>query len=137
MKYLDDIEKIIGDEARAVYTGDKAKYITGNDKLPDFLRAYIGNMRKNAEEFRQESVRKLRESCNKFASSASQIVELFFGALDNYFISSQTSLCSSRKKEIDKIIIAHSKIREEHLVKLRPNLSHPSCQNDLKELDLN
>lgn len=49
MKFLEDIEKIIGDEARTIYVGDKAKYINGNDKLPDFLRLYIQNMRKNAE----------------------------------------------------------------------------------------
>lgn len=49
MKFLEDIQKIIGDEARAIYVGDKAKYITGNDKLPDFLRLYIQNMRKNAQ----------------------------------------------------------------------------------------
>ena len=48
IKFVDDIEKLIGDEARNIYTGDKAKYITGNDKLPDFLRTYIFNMRKNA-----------------------------------------------------------------------------------------
>ena len=47
-KYIDDIEKIITDETRLVYTGDKAKYLTGADKVPDFLRAYISNMKKNA-----------------------------------------------------------------------------------------
>jgi hypothetical protein len=47
MKYLDDIETIIVNEAKAIYIGDKLKYITGNDKIPDFLRLYIQNMRKN------------------------------------------------------------------------------------------
>jgi hypothetical protein len=49
MKFLEEIEKVIGDEARTIYVGDKAKYINVNDKLPDFLRLYIQNMRKNAE----------------------------------------------------------------------------------------
>lgn len=60
MKYIDDIEKIISDEARAIYALDKAKeatYITGADKIPNFLRVYIQGMKKNAEEFRQTSIR--------------------------------------------------------------------------------
>ena len=49
MRYIDEIEKIISEESRAIYVGDKAKFLTGNDKIPDFLRAYIKNMKKNAE----------------------------------------------------------------------------------------
>ena len=48
MRYIDDIEKIISDESRTIYVGDKAKYLTGNDKIPDFLRLYIANMKSNA-----------------------------------------------------------------------------------------
>lgn len=36
------------EEAQKIYVGDKAKYLTGVDKLPDFLRDYIANMKKNA-----------------------------------------------------------------------------------------
>lgn len=36
------------EEAQKIYVGDKAKYLTGADKLPDFLRDYIANMKKNA-----------------------------------------------------------------------------------------
>jgi golgin subfamily A member 4 len=49
MKFILDIEKLISDESRLIYVGDKAKYITGADKLPDFLRLYIANMKKSAE----------------------------------------------------------------------------------------
>lgn len=48
IKYVDDIEKVIGDESRTIYVGDKAKFLTGNDKIPDFLRAYIIGMKKSA-----------------------------------------------------------------------------------------
>ena len=52
-----DIEKIISDETRTIYVGDKAKYLTGADKLPDFLRKYIASMKQSAEDFRQNSIR--------------------------------------------------------------------------------
>ena len=32
----------------------------GNDKVPDFLRKYVANMKKSAEDFRQNSIRELR-----------------------------------------------------------------------------
>lgn len=67
MKYIEEIEKIISDESRTIYVGDKAKYLTGNDKIPDFLRNYIKNMKKNAEDFRVSCIRDLRESCNKLS----------------------------------------------------------------------
>ncbi len=97
MKFLQDIEKVIGDEARSIYTGDKAKYINGNDKLPDFLRLYIQNMRKNAEQFRQESIRNLRESCGKLAAIANNIIELYFHSIQTYFGGSQGSIYSKRR----------------------------------------
>ena len=56
-KFVLDIEKIISDEARTIYVGDKAKYLTGADKLPDFLRKYIASMKQSAEDFRQNSIR--------------------------------------------------------------------------------
>lgn len=57
MKFVADIQKIISDQARTIYTGDKAKYLTGADKVPDFLRKYIASMRQSAEDFRQNSIR--------------------------------------------------------------------------------
>lgn len=71
MRYIDDIEKAISDESRTIYVGDKAKYLTGNDKIPDFLRLYIANMKSNAETFRISCVRDLRESCGKLADLSS------------------------------------------------------------------
>ena len=67
MKYIEEIEKIISDESRTIYVGDKAKFLTGNDKIPDFLRIYIANMKSNAEAFRISCIRDLRESCGKLA----------------------------------------------------------------------
>jgi len=45
------------EEVQKIYTGDKASHLTGADKIPDFLRDYITNMKKNAEDFRLNCVR--------------------------------------------------------------------------------
>ena len=40
IEWVTDIEKVIKEEGQKTYTGDKAKYLTGVDKVPDYLRAY-------------------------------------------------------------------------------------------------
>lgn len=57
MQQIDDVEKVMKEEVQKIYVGDKAKYLTGTDKIPDFLREYIATMKKNAETFRLNSVR--------------------------------------------------------------------------------
>lgn len=51
-EWVSEIEKVIKDEAIKIYSGDKAKYLTGADKVPDYLRAYVENMRKNMDDFK-------------------------------------------------------------------------------------
>lgn len=41
MDWIGDIEKSAILEAQKIYVGDKAKFLTGADKTPDFLRNYI------------------------------------------------------------------------------------------------
>jgi hypothetical protein len=41
LEWVLDIEKNIKEEAVKIYSGDKAKYLTGADKIPDYLRSYI------------------------------------------------------------------------------------------------
>jgi hypothetical protein len=50
-----------------LYIGDKAKYLTGNDKIPDYLRIYLEEMKKNMEDFRISSCRTLRNSCDELS----------------------------------------------------------------------
>ena len=35
--------------AQKIYVGDKAKFLTGNDKIPDYLRNYNTKMKNNME----------------------------------------------------------------------------------------
>jgi hypothetical protein len=85
MRYCEDIEKIISDESRVIYVGDKAKYLTGNDKIPDFLRVYIAAMKKSADIFRVTRARELRESCLKLADLSANISQMFFSSMLSYY----------------------------------------------------
>lgn len=41
MDWVGDIEKNTVIEAQKIYIGDKAKFLTGADKTPDYLRNYV------------------------------------------------------------------------------------------------
>lgn len=67
MEWITDIEKTIIAEAQKLYIGDKAKFLTGADKIPDYLRLYLENMKKKMAEFRISSIRNLRNSCEEIS----------------------------------------------------------------------
>lgn len=84
VQLVEEIEKVMKEEALKIYTAEnKMKYITGADKIPDFLRDYIANMKKNAENFRLNCVRELRELCLELASFSGSISDCIFNVLLN------------------------------------------------------
>jgi len=52
LQWIADIERTVTAEAVKLYTGEKAKLLTGNDKIPDYLRTYYENMNIKMKEFR-------------------------------------------------------------------------------------
>lgn len=65
MEWVLEIEKNVISEAQKIYVGDKSKFLTGADKLPDYLRDYLNNMKKKANEFKIACIRNLRNSCEE------------------------------------------------------------------------
>lgn len=80
MDWVGEIEKNTAIEAQKIYIGDKAKFLNGTDKIPDYLRTYITNNRKNAEEFRISSCRNLRNSCDELSQLSANISEMILNS---------------------------------------------------------
>lgn len=66
-EYILDIEKLVKEEAQKIYIGPAAKFLAGPDKIPDYLRNYLENNRKNVEDFRIGCIRQLRNSVDEFS----------------------------------------------------------------------
>lgn len=45
-----------------LYTGENAKYLVGDQKIPEYLSAFLANMHRQVEEFKINCVRQLRSS---------------------------------------------------------------------------
>ena len=64
-----------------MYTGEKAKFLTGADKIPDYLRNYLSAMREKMAEFKINCIRSLRKSCDELSQRSPQISEMIFMTL--------------------------------------------------------
>ena len=76
MEWFADIEKNVREEAQKIYSGTNSKFLTGTDKIPDYLRIYLGNMKKQAEDFRISCVRYLRNSCEELSQLSKEISQM-------------------------------------------------------------
>ena len=60
IKYPDAINRIDSmckEIAQKLYTGENAKYLVGQDKIPEYLDIYLKHMKKNSELFKIDMVR--------------------------------------------------------------------------------
>ncbi|KAM3127171.1 hypothetical protein pb186bvf_020726 [Paramecium bursaria] len=128
-----DIEKIIKEEAQKIYA-DKPKFLTGADKIPDYLRAYIENMQRNTVEFRIQAIRELRNSCEELSELSQKISEMVLQSskLKCLFLlyKYNEEIWSQFKKEDQN----QESIKKLHQKQLRPNLGNPQCKPELDEL---
>jgi len=52
LEWIAEIERNVTAEAVKLYVGEKSKFLTGADKIPDYLRTYYENMNIKMKEFR-------------------------------------------------------------------------------------
>ncbi|KAL4438837.1 hypothetical protein ABPG74_016557 [Tetrahymena malaccensis] len=134
MDWVTEIEKNTILEAQKIYVGDKSKFLTGADKCPDYLRNYIQNNRKNAEEFRISSCRNLRNSCEELSQLSTNISEMIIQSMNARYNFNINLKDESLMKEFAQLQNVHQDKKQQHLQQLRPNLSNPQCKPELIDL---
>lgn len=132
---VSEIEKQSKELCQKLYTGDNAKYLTGNDKIPDYLQAYLESMKRQAEEFRINTIRELRESCLSLLSLCEILPKAVFSFLETRFsFTIQNSLQTSEEKYAG-FKEEDGEIRGLHLRQFRPNLENPNNHHELLRLN--
>ena len=129
-----EIEKTVKEESQKIYTGNNQKFLTGTDKIPDYLRTYLENMKFQMEDFRISCVRQLRNICADISSLAEKMSELTFGSIKLYFNQNLAKISNSKNNEFDKLVLGNENTKNIHKHQLRPNLSNPACKAELDEL---
>jgi hypothetical protein len=73
-----NIDQTCRDLVTKLYTGENAKYLVGDQKIPEYLSRFLRNMHKQVEEFKINSVRQLRMSTERLVELCSLIPKSVF-----------------------------------------------------------
>ncbi|CAK85633.1 unnamed protein product (macronuclear) [Paramecium tetraurelia] len=130
---LVEIEKIIKEEAIKIYA-DKQKFLTGADKIPDYLRAYIENMQRNMNEFRIQSIRELRNACEELSEMSPNISEMILFSNHQRWIFTLQMINSNLWNELQQEQSKQENLKKTHQKQLRPNLGNPQLKEELDDL---
>lgn len=60
---IDKIDKTCRELVVKLYTGENAKYLQNEYKIPEYLHNFLGNMHRSVHEFKISCVRQLRQCC--------------------------------------------------------------------------
>jgi hypothetical protein len=133
---INSIDEKVKQECAKIYTGELAKLITAQEKIPLSLIPFIQNLKNEMEVFRLKCVRELRTYCQNLYKISLKIPFTIFE-----FIYLFTSLTLNNEKGI--ILSKFEKTRKESEIerkrlnsKLGPYLANPYYMEELKNIEL-
>ena len=130
-----NIDKTCKDLVTKLYTGDNAKHLVGDEKIPEYLTRFLANMHRQVEEFKINCVRQLRMASEKLVEICQKVPSSVFLYLQFKYESitlNQVETCSQnfvQKQSEDKAA------KDEHLRLFRPNLENPANKEMTKQLN--
>ena len=125
---VQEIEKLARDECSKIYQGKG---------MPEFMEKYLSGLKNGAEDFRLKRIKELRETCEEVVELTEALAEASINSLElgSEFVFDQEIEAIDSKLMIE---CEHdSDLKTQHQKKLRPNLSNPSCREELEELNQN
>lgn len=135
MEWIQDIENNVKVEAQKLYTDKNVKFLTGTDKIPDYLRTYFEGIRRQMEEFRNSSCRLLRDSCLALSVMAGKVNEMVFESLKRRYLTFSQRENNEKLEKFDSIMREMERTKEKHVTMLRPNLANPACKEEFETLN--
>jgi hypothetical protein len=77
-----EIDKTCKDLVTKLYTGDNAKYLVGDEKIPEYLSIFLANMHRQVEEFKINCVRQLRMAGERLITICHEVPRSVFYYLE-------------------------------------------------------
>lgn len=136
--FKENVQKISNNAieiCQKLYVGEDAQWLVGEKKIPEYLNIYLKGVEKQAEQFRIDSIRYLREAALEYISLCEKIPATVFSFLEDKY----TNIIINAVNRIENEYTSYEKhdkaLRQEHLKQFRPNLANPANEEELKELD--
>ena len=129
MKLNDAIKQIDSkckEMCQKLYTGENAKWLVGADKVPEYLTAFLDQMKRQAEGFRIAQVRQLRTSALRLVDLSAEVPQSVL-----HFVRTKFEIIINEKVDTEngKFATAYEAdkgVKDNHLRKFRPNLENPA-----------
>lgn len=124
------------EHCQKLYTGDDAKWLVGEKKIPEYLDIYLKGVNQQSEEFRIQSVRYLREACLEYIKLCEKIPSTVFSYIEEKYSSKIRSAVDNVEREYTQYETTDKELRSQHLKNFRPNLANPANASELDELNV-
>jgi hypothetical protein len=92
------IDNTCKDLVTKLYTGDNAKHLVGDQKIPEYLSVFLANMHRQVDEFKINCVRQLRTSSEKVTELCQQVPKSVF----NYIHFKYQSIILNQMSDVTK-----------------------------------
>ena len=109
-----------------LYTGENAKYLVGDQKIPEYLSIFLANMNKSLDTFKINCVRQLRMSTERLQDLCNQIPRSVFYYLQFKYQSIIKSQITKEQSHFDHAKEQDQTQKDEHLRLFRPKLENPA-----------
>jgi hypothetical protein len=129
----------IGDTCKQLvtqlYTGENAKYLVGEQKIPEYLTIFLANMGRQVEEFKINCVRQLRMSTEKLTDLCLTIPKSVFHYLQFKFQTIIQAQINKVTTEFDALRVSDKQTKDSNMRLFRPNLENPANKQATIELN--
>ena len=138
LKFPEAIQKIdqtCRDLVTKLYTGENAKYLVGDQKIPEYLSIFLTNLNKQVEEFKISCVRQLRASTERLRELCQKVPRCVFFYLQYKYTNIILNKVSQESSQFDSAQRQDRDTKDQHLQLFRPNLENPANKEMTRELN--
>ena len=132
---ISSVDDKLKEECAKIYVGNYAKYINPQEKLPDSLVSFLGEVKREMEIMRLKCVKDLRKFCQNLYKISLDIPACIF----KYIYKNSDITNNEKKNEIinnfNKSKEDSDKTKEELKIKLGPYLANPLYSKDLSNFE--
>lgn len=118
-----------------LYTGENAKHLVGDQKIPEYLSIFLQGMHRQVEEFKINCVRQLRTSSEKLVETCQLIPKSVFRYIQFKYESIVLNEIDSVTAKFQQKQKVDSATKEAHLQLFKPNLANPANKESTKALN--
>ena len=131
---VDSIKKAAIESAQKIYVGDDAKWLEGADKIPVYLSKYLEKTTENAEQYRLNFVRTLRDTQYELVKVCESIPKTVLEYVTSTYTGRIETKINQKEKEFAQEHRKTEEMKERHKFLFRPNLKNPANKAELDEL---